>query len=161
MCSSDLEAVDPREETLKLKKQTDAIVLSPVNVINSNQKVHERWKDLAAYNSELVEFIAYNKESPNSSIEIWTRSVGGLPAKFWIVPPGKKVVGPRDLADRLADCSYHVFKMEEGTITTQDGAGVYKGALSVKEKVNRLDAQPVVEKQHFAVGMNSKFKSVK
>ena len=146
---------DKEEKTEVLHKQAerkDIIYLKPTKTIGSNQKINEKFRKEIDYSEELVEFIAENKESPGSSIEIWTRKYGGMPAKFWIVPAGKPICAPRVLAESLKECQHHILSMDQATITTADMMGQYHGALVVDKTVNRLDAIPYVKSKHIFMG---------
>lgn len=117
--------------------------LTPSKIIGSRQKFNERFRKEFELSEEYVEFIARHKESPGSSIEMWTRRYGGTPAKFWIIPTDRPVAAPRCVAEQIRGCKHHVMAMDEHTITSSDGLGTYHGAIKVQKEVNRLEAEPV------------------
>ena len=146
---------DKEEKTEVLHKQAerkDITYLKPLKRVGSNQKINERFRKEIEYSKELVEFIAENKESPGSPIEIWTRKFGGEDCLYWIVPVGKPICAPRALAEALKECNYHILSMDQATITTTDMMGTYHGAMVAEKTVSRIDAVPYTKSKHIFMG---------
>lgn len=117
-------------------------------------KFNEKFRADYEFAKEYVQFIAEHKEIVGEEIEIWTRPYGGIAAEFWKVPVNKPVWGPRYLAEQIKRKNYHRLKMEQNVITSADHVGQMYGALSVDTLVQRLDAQPVVQKKSIFMGKN-------
>lgn len=135
----------------ELQKQ-DGIYLKPKKSIGTPQKFNEKFREKYNYAKEYVPFIAEHKEIIGESIEIWTRPYGGLPAEYWEIPTGKKVYGPRYLAEQISRCNYHRLKMNEGIVTGNNSMGAMYGQLVVDTTIERLSARPVTEKKSIFMG---------
>lgn len=138
----------------EIEKSKD-IYLKPFRSIASREKFNEDYREAWRFATEYVRFIPENKEIIGETIELWTKPFAGMPCEFWKVPTGKPVWGPRHLAERLANCKYHRFVMQQHTTTGQDGMGQYYGAMAVDTTVQRMDALPVSTSKSIFMGANS------
>lgn len=124
------------------KNKAEAIYLKPDRAIGCRAKFNEDFRKSYEYDRQYVRFVAENNEIIGEGIEIWTKKYPGQPAEFWKVPVNKVVMGPRYLAERIADCKYRRLVMKEDKMTSSDGMGTYFGALQYEEVRHRLDARP-------------------
>lgn len=125
--------------------------LKPLRSIGAREKFNERFRGDWEFMKELVPFIAENKMLPGLVIECWTKSFPGVPCEYWEVPVNRPIWAPRYLAERIKQCSHHVFSMQEKSIN-QDGHGSYVGQMVVDNKVQRLDAAPVSHRKSIFMG---------
>lgn len=128
------------------------IYLKPDRAIGAREKFNEDYRKDYEFAREYVRFIPENKEIIGETIELWTKPFAGVPCEFWKVPCGKPVWGPRYLAERIANCKYHRFVMQQTTSTGTDGMGSYYGAMAVDTTVQRLDAIPVSTRKSIFMG---------
>jgi|HubBroStandDraft_1064217.scaffolds.fasta_scaffold99620_2 hypothetical protein len=149
----------PKEETepqTKLSQKeiskSPEIYLKPKRTIGSKEKFNEAHREDYNFAKELVYFIAENKESIGDPITLWTKKFPGLPAEEWVVPTNKPVWGPRYLADRIKECSYHVLTMEETKVVNSDQMGSYTGHMVVDSIRQRLDAHPASQRKSIFMG---------
>lgn len=134
-----------------LAKSKD-IYLKPARSIASKEKFNEKFRDDYNFASEMVPFIAENKEIIGETIELWTKPYPGCPAEFWQVPTNKPVYGPRHLAEQIKRASYHRLTMQQNQLVGADGMGQYYGAMAVDTTVQRLDALPVSTRKSVFMG---------
>lgn len=134
-----------------LEKSKD-IYLKPTRTIGSREKFNEKFRDDYNYSKEYVRFIPENKEIIGETIDLWTKPFPGMPAEEWKVPCGKPVWGPRYLAERISNCKYHRFTMQQNTTVGADGIGQYYGAMAVDTTIQRLDAIPAKERKSIFMG---------
>jgi hypothetical protein len=147
------------EQQTKLSQQQIAnskeIWLKPHKTIGCRDKFNEDFRKQYEHDKEYVQFMAENKEIIGEEIDIWTRPYSGMPAEEWKVPVNKPVWAPRYLAEQIKRCSYHRLKMDQSTITNQDGNGTYYGAIAVDTTVQRLDAVPVSQRKTVFMGSHT------
>jgi hypothetical protein len=151
----------PKEEVeaqtkLSSREIADAkdVYLKPRRTISCADKFNEKYRDDYNYKKEFVQFIAEHRELIGSTIEMWTKPFAGVPAEFWEVPTNKPVWGPRYLAERIAECSYHRLKTED-QIVGHNSVGSMTGNLIVDTTVQRLVATPVSKRKSIFMGANS------
>ena len=137
-----------QREISKLKE----IYLKPKRSISSKEKFNESFREDYNFQKEYVCFIAENKEVIGESIQLWTKKFPGQPAEEWEVPVNKPVWGPRYLADRIKDCTYHRLSMQDTSVIGSDYAGTYTGTIVVDSVVNRLNAYPANQKKSIFMG---------
>lgn len=142
---------EPHISQKEIEKSSD-IYLKPRRSISSREKFNEKFRDDYNFSTELVRFIAENKEIIGETIELWTKPFPGMPAQEWVVPVNKPVWGPRHLAERLTKCEYHRFVMKDGVTAGIDMAGQYYGAMAVDTINKRLDAHPVSARKSVFMG---------
>jgi hypothetical protein len=135
----------------KQAEVTDGLWLKPNRTVGSKEKFNEKYRKEYEHAKEYVRFIAENKEIIGESVTLWTKKFPGMPAEEWIVPVNKIVWGPRYLAERIKDCSYHRMHMQQAA-TSQDSVGTFYGSMVVDNIVQRLDAIPVSEKKSIFMG---------
>lgn len=140
------ESEAPKLSQKDIEKSKD-IYLKPTRSIGSKEKFNEVFRDEYNFSKEYVRFIPENKEIIGETIDIWTKPFPGMPAEEWKVPCGKPVWGPRYLAERIANCKYHRFVMQQNTILGADGMGQYYGSMAVDTTIQRLDAVPVNDRK--------------
>lgn len=130
------------------------LYLKPAKIIPSREKFNERFRDEYDFAKEYVHFIAENKEIIGERAELWTKPFPGCPAEFWQVPVNKPVWGPRYLAERIRGCVYSELHMDESQASNIDGgrAGTIMGQLVQTKQINRLDAQPVINRKSIFMG---------
>lgn len=133
-------------------QKADGIWLKPKRTISSKEVFNENYRDEYNFKKEYVKFIAEHKEIIGETITLWTKKFAGIPAEEWEVPTNKVVWGPRYLAERIKECSYHRLRMDEQRMTGADGYGSYTGQLVVDNIVQRLDAMPVGERKSIFMG---------
>lgn len=153
MNASPKEEVEP--QTKLSQKELDRskdVYLKPERSIGCRAKFNEDYRKDYEFDKEYVNFIAENKEIMGDMIELWTKPYAGVAAEFWKVPPNKPVWGPRYLAERIKNCTYHRMTMSPSVITGQDGMGQYYGSMVVDNTINRLDAYPVSQKRSVFMG---------
>ena len=126
--------------------------LKPKKKIGSREKFNEKYREKYEFAKEYVNFIAENKEIIGESICIWTKNFAGVPAEYWEVPANKPVWGPRYLAEDIEKRSYHVLRMDQKEISSEDGMGKYYGQLVVDDIVPRLTARPVTTRRSVFMG---------
>ena len=137
----------------ELAEKVGDVYLKPKRSIMGKDKFNENFRKDWEFDKEYVRFIAENKEIIGESIDLWTKPYGGVPAEEWEVPTNKPVFGPRYLAERIKNCSYHRFFMADKIIS--DGAGVQQyGHMTVDKVIQRLDAYPVKEQKSIFMGSN-------
>lgn len=119
------------------------VYLKPNRIVSSRDKFNEKFREEYNYKKSYVQFIAENKELIGEAIEIWTRPFPGMPAEEWKVPTNKPVWGPRYLAEQIKRKFYHRLKMDEKSITAEDGGVQYYGRIASDMTIQRLDAHPV------------------
>jgi hypothetical protein len=151
----------PKEQTEPQTKmstreaqKSDATWLTPKRTVSSAEKFNEKYRKDYEFAREYVRFIAENKEL-GGMIETWTKPFAGMDAEFWEVPCNRPVLGPRYLAERIKNCSYHRLSMDETKITGKDGYGAWTGSIVVDSIVQRLDAIPVSDKKSIFLGASS------
>lgn len=152
-------AAAPKEEAepqTKLSQKEVAaskeIYLKPDRSIGSKEPFNEKFRDDYNFAKEYVCFVAENNEILGEAIELWTKRFPGQPAEFWKVPVNKPVWGPRYLAERLAECTYHRLVMQDNTAISQDGMGTYTGAIVVDSTKHRLNAYPASQRKSVFMG---------
>jgi hypothetical protein len=129
------------------------IYLKPIKSIGSREKFNEKYRASYEFDKEYVYFTAENKECPGETIDLWTKPYAGMSAEEWKVPVNKPIWGPRYLANRLKDCTYHILTMEPGNgVSGSDYAGTYQGSVAVKQTINRLDAIPATKRRSIFMG---------
>jgi hypothetical protein len=150
------EEIEPQTQLSQnaLSKKKD-IYLKPDRSISSKEKFNEKFRTEYEFQKQFVQFIAENKEIIGETIELWTKPFPGMPAEFWKVPCNKPLWGPRYLAERIANCKYHRFVMQQHVSTGADGMGQYYGGMAVDTTVPRLDALPVNERKSIFMGASS------
>lgn len=119
------------------------VYLKPARKFECRNKFNEKFRKEFEFDSEYVKFIAENREITGDKIELWTKKYPGQPAEFWEVPANTPVWGPRYLAERIKNCTYHRLRMDENVITGTNHAGKMYGSFIADCKINRLDAIPV------------------
>lgn len=124
------------------QNKAEALYLKPERSIGCRAKFNEDYRAAYEYDRQYVRFVAENNEIIGEAAELWTKKYAGQPAEFWKVPVNKVVVGPRYLAERIAECKYRRLVMKEDKIVSSDGTGTYFGALQYEEIRHRLDARP-------------------
>lgn len=134
-------------------ENSSKIWLKPKRTIPARDKFNERFRDAYNFSKEYVQFIAENKEVIGESIQAWTRPYGGMPAEEWEIPVNKPVWGPRYLAEQIRKCSYHRMRMEQNSMTGNDGMGSYFGSMVVDTVVQRLSAEPVSPRKSIFMGV--------
>jgi len=139
-----------QEEIEKSKE----IYLKPKRQISSREKFNEKFRDDYNYAMEYVRFIPENKEIIGETIELWTKPFPGMPAQEWAIPTGKPIWGPRHLAERLSNCKYHRFVMQE-VVTASTHAGQMFGSMATDTTISRLDAIPVSNRKSIFMGAKS------
>ncbi len=149
----------PKEEsepqTKLSQKEIDKskdIYLKPKRTIGSKEKFNEKFRDDYNYEKEYVCFLAENNEVIGESISLWTKKFPGQPAEEWEVPVNKPVWGPRYLAERIKNCTYHRLSMQDSTIIGADTMGSYTGAIVVDSVRQRLNAHPASTKKSVFMG---------
>lgn len=140
-----------QREMSKLKE----VYLKPKRSINSKEKFNESFREDYNFQKEYVCFIAENRELIGESIKLWTKRFPGQPAEEWDVPVNKPVWGPRYLAERLKDCTYHRLSMQDSTVVGSDYSGTYTGTIVVDSVINRLNAYPATQKKSVFMGASS------
>jgi hypothetical protein len=139
-------------------EKSDDIYLKPHRQIGCREKFNEKYREDYNFAMEYVRFIPENKEINGETIELWTRPFPGMPAQEWKIPCGKPVWGPRHLAERISNCKYHRFVMQQSVNTGSDNKGnQYFGAMAVDTTIQRLDAVPVNERKSIFMGKASGF----
>lgn len=128
--------------------------LKPIRSIGSKEKFDEKWRSEYNYSTEMVQFIAENKEIIGETIELWTKPFPGMPAQEWKVPTNKPLWGPRHLAEKIKRSKYHRLKMQQTVGTGADHMGQYYGSMAVDTVVQRLDALPVSSRKSVFMGGN-------
>lgn len=131
------------------------VYLKPKRTMASREKFNEKFRDQYNFKKEYVQFIAENKEIIGEAIELWTKPFPGLDAEFWVVPVNKPIWGPRYLAERIKECSYHRLRTENSTVTGSDYVGQFTGSIVVDNTIQRLDAIPVSERKSIFMGASS------
>src|SRR6185312_9713371 len=134
-----------------IEKSND-IYLKPARTIAGRDKFNEDFRKDYNFDKEYVQFTAENREIIGETIEMWTKPYSGIPCEFWRVPVNKPVWGPIYLAERIKGCSYHIFVMQQNTITGSDGLGQYHGSIIVDTTKNRLHALPVSSRRSVFMG---------
>jgi hypothetical protein len=137
----------------EMSKNAD-IYLKPVRSISSREKFNEEYRKDYMYQSELVYFIAENKELSGETIDTWTKPFPGMPAEEWKIPCNKPLWGPRHLAEQIKRCYYHRLVMRDQS-TSVDGMGSYYGTLAADTTVQRLDAIPATKQKSVFMGSSS------
>lgn len=141
-----------------LAKSKD-IYLKPARSIGSTEKFNERFRSDYEFSTEIVNFIAENKECMGETAEFWTKPYPGMPCQFWQVPTNKAVWGPRHVAERLRGCKHHTIIMQaRGNAGSDQYGNQYQGQLTIDTEVQRLDAYPVSSRKSVFMGQ-SEFKS--
>lgn len=140
------ESETPKLSQKDIEKSKD-VYLKPIRTIGSKEKFNESFRDDYNFSKEYVRFIPENKEIIGETIDLWTKPFPGMPAEEWKVPCGKPVWGPRYLAERIANCKYHRFVMQQNTTVGADGMGQYYGSMAVDTTIQRLDAVPVNDRK--------------
>lgn len=128
------------------------IYLKPHRTVGCADKFNEAYREQYNFDKEYVYFIAENNEIIGEDIDIWSRPYAGMPAEWWKVPVNKPIWAPRYLAEQIKRCQYHRLKMDQKTISGEDGAGQYTGGITVDSVVNRLDARPASQKKSVFMG---------
>ncbi len=128
------------------------IYLKPHRTVGCADKFNEDYRQDYNFAKEYVYFIAENNEIIGEDIDIWSRPFAGMPAEWWKVPVNKPIWGPRYLAEQIKRCQYHRLKMDQKTITGEDGNGVYTGGITVDSVINRLDARPASQNRSVFMG---------
>ena len=136
-------------------EKSNKLWLKPKRTISAKDKFNEKFRESFEFAKEYVQFIAENKEIIGENIHIWTRPFGGMSAEEWEVPVNKPVWGPRYLAEQIRKCTYHRLRMEQNTMTGQDGMGSYFGSMVVDTTVPRLTAEPVTPKKSVFMGASN------
>lgn len=136
------------------QQKSGDIYLKPSRTLSDNQKFNEKWQKEWEYRSQYVKFIAEHRELIGEKIEVWTHPYGGKGASFWEVPTNKPVWGPRYLADQIKNCIYIRYVTSDHK-TSIDGQGTYYGSLVATNRINRIDAYPVVEHKSIHMGESS------
>lgn len=145
--------VEPQTKlSQKELEKTEKIWLKPTVTIQDRQKFNEKFRSKWEFAKEYVQFIAEHKELIGELIEIWTHPFGGVGAEFWKVPTNRPVWGPRYLAEQIRRRKYHKFTMDQKQTTAADGMGTYYGGMVVETVVQRLSAEPVVDKKSVFMG---------
>ncbi len=154
----------PKQETESQTKisQKDAerskdIYLKPRRSIGSREKFNEDYRDKYNFDKEYVHFTAENKEIIGEAIELWTKPYAGMPAEEWLVPVNKPVWGPRYLAERIKNCNYHRFTMQQNVSMGSERGAEFFGAMAVDTTIQRLDAIPVSSRKSIFMGAASGF----
>lgn len=150
------------EEQTKLSQKEIAkareIYLKPARTIQCMKPFNEKFRKDYNFRKEYVQFTAENREQIGVRIEIWTKFWPGVPAEFWEVPVNTPIWGPRYLAERLRECTYHRLVMGDEKIPASmgisgnNGLGQDYGRMVVDETRNRLDARPVSDKKSVFMG---------
>lgn len=135
-------------------QKSDGTWLKPVRRISSKEQFNETYRKAYEFAKEYVKFIAENNEVIGESICQWTKKFPGQDAEYWEVPVNKPVWGPRYLAERIKECTYHRLTMEDRP-TSQEGVGTFYGTMAVDKIIHRLDAHPVSDKKSVFMGASS------
>lgn len=148
----------PKEESeqqtkLSSKEIANAkeIYLKPKRSIASKEQFNERFREDYNCAKEYVCFIAENNEIIGESISPWTKPFPGMPAEEWDVPVNKPVWGPRYLAERIKNCTYHRLVMQDN-VTSHDHMGSYTGNMVVDSIKQRLNAYPASQRKSVFMG---------
>lgn len=145
------ETPEARVSQKEIQKNND-IYLKPLRTVTSREKFNEKFRDDYNFKKEYVNFIAQHNELIGADIEKWTKEFPGQPAEYWEIPTNKPVWGPRYLAESLTKCSYHVFSMDEGSVSNSDGRASYTGKMVVDCVKHRLNAVPVTTNKSIFMG---------
>lgn len=147
------EEVEPQTKLSQkeIAKSKD-IYLKPKRTISSKEKFNETFRDDYNFAKEYVFFTAENNECIGESINLWTKKFPGQPAEEWDVPVNTPIWGPRYLAERIAECTYHRLSMEDNKIIGGDGLGSYTGAIVVDSIKHRLNAYPASQRKSVFMG---------
>lgn len=137
----------------ELTKSND-IYLKPKRTFAAREKFNEKFRKDYEFAKEYVQFIAENREIIGETITLWVKKFPGQPVEEWEVPCNKPVWGPRYLAERIKECNYHRFVMEQKQFENNTMGTMY-GTMAVDTTVQRLDAYPVSQRK--SVFMNSTF----
>ena len=62
------------------------VYLKPHKTIGSKEKFNEKFREDYNFSTQVVQFIAENKEIIGEEIDIWTKPFPGMPAEEWKVP---------------------------------------------------------------------------
>jgi len=135
----------------EIEKSRD-IYLKPKRTIGSKEKFNEKYREDYNFQKENVCFMAENNEVIGESITLWTKKFPGQPAEEWDVPVNKPVWGPRYLAERIKNCTYHRLSMQDSTVIGSDSMGSYTGAIIVDSIKQRLNAHPASTKKSVFMG---------
>jgi hypothetical protein len=144
-------------------EKSKEIYLKPVRALGpgvnpktgEKEKFNERFRKDFEFQSEMVNFIAYNKEIGGEAIEIWTKPFPGVNCELWKVPVNVSVWGPRHLAEQITRCRYHILKMDQAQMTHGSANTQFYGQIIADETVQRLDAKPVIRQKSIFMGANS------
>jgi len=117
-------------------------------VMPFNEKFRSQW-DFA---KEYVQFMFDNTELSGETTSIWTKPFTGIPAQEWLVPCNKPIWGPRYLAEQVTRKNYHILEMQENKTIGSDFAGQYQGRIVAKRTIQRLKAEPVIQKKSIFMG---------
>lgn len=131
------------------------IYLKPIRTISSKEKFNEKFRDDYNFAKEYVQFIAEHKEIIGEVIECWTKKFPGVACEEWKVPTGKPVWGPRYLAEQIASCRYHRFKMDQSVSTGGNSNTQFFGSMVSDNIIQRLDAIPVSSRKSIFMGAKS------
>lgn len=137
---------ETEQQTKMSKRETakyDAPYIKPERSIQCKEKPNEKYQKERDYMWEYVKIIAENNEIVGETIELWTKKFPGDPAHFWKIPVNKPIYVPRLVAERLTECSYTRYAMEDRQNTMgSDGMGTYYSGMVAKNTVRRLNALP-------------------
>jgi hypothetical protein len=140
----------PLEEKKELDPSIpkDAIVLSPIKKINSQEPFNENFREDYNYKNENICFIAENIEISGEDISLWTKPFAGMSAMEWSVPVNKPVVGPRYLYEQIASKFYNRLVMDQKPIQSESGM-TYYGTMVATNTIHRLNAHEFVNRPKF------------
>jgi len=136
-------------------EKSKEVYLKPKRQISSKETFNEKFREDYNFAMEYVRFIPEHKEIIGETIELWTKPFPGMPAQEWAIPTGKPVWGPRHLAERLSNCKYHRFVMQQNVITEANHAGQMYGSMAVDTTISRLDAIPIGTRKSIFMGAKS------
>jgi hypothetical protein len=117
--------------------------IKPARSIGSREKFNEAYRQDYERAKTYVKCIVENNEIKGERVDLWTKPFPGMPAELWELPTNKPIAVPSYVAERCANCTYHVLVTEEKSITEVNSFGSMYGAMVVKETRHRIDARPV------------------
>lgn len=138
----------------ELSKTPDHYI-KPSKHLGDGQKFNERFREQWEYAKEYVHFTAYHSEIIGEKLEFWTHPFGGVGAQYWEIPTGKPIWAPRHVAEQIRRCKYHQLVMMENTITSADGIGQMYGSIAADSTIQRLNAEPVIERKSIFMGASN------
>lgn len=134
----------------EIKKSID-IHIKPSKSIGCRNKFNEDYRSQYEYMKEYVHIIAEHRELRGQTIELWTKFWPGVAAEYWEVPVNKPIWVPRYVSNRIKECGYHTFAMDETRQTERNGMGTMFGAMIVTNYTQRLDVHEVTDRHSISM----------